>query len=141
MTEKKCEACEQEFESTHGRQRFCKQQACIRARKNARMRAYTATEVGGQKVRAHSQQKYEKRRAEMDDLKRAPCMDCGNSFPPECMDWDHRPDEEKLFEVGTRTMGNWELLLAEMAKCDLICSNCHRIRTRKRKLGGRPRTS
>jgi hypothetical protein len=51
------------------------------------------------------------------------------------MDFDHRPDEEKLFDVGTGLLYSKEKVLAEIAKCDLICACCHRIRTdvRKRK--------
>jgi ribosomal protein L31 len=63
------------------------------------------------------------------------CYDCGGFFPPEAMDWDHRPGTEKLFHVsdsfGTR---NFESIVDEIAKCDLVCSNCHRVRTKKRKV-------
>jgi hypothetical protein len=72
------------------------------------------------------------------NVKDAPCMDCGGRFPPECMDFDHRPDEVKLFTICDRGISafGWPKLMAEMAKCDLVCSNCHRIRTASR----RPRT-
>lgn len=64
-------------------------------------------------------------------LKDAPCMDCGNRFPPECMDFDHARGE-KVFGIGP----NWDMrperLMVEVAKCDLVCSNCHRIRTKQR---------
>jgi hypothetical protein len=29
-----------------------------------------------------------------------PCADCGRVFPPEAMEWDHRPGTVKLFEVS-----------------------------------------
>ena len=62
--------------------------------------------------------------------KEAPCVDCGNSFPSECMDFDHRPGEIKLF-VPNR-IPNLEALKVELTKCDLVCANCHRIRTKRR---------
>lgn len=72
-------------------------------------------------------------------LKAKPCMDCGGSFPPCAMDFDHRPDEVKLFGVGQAVCRSWKKVLAEIAKCDLICANCHRIRTKERRTGaGKP---
>jgi hypothetical protein len=57
-----------------------------------------------------------------------PCADCGGKFPHYVMDFDHRDGEEKLFNVGRGRMGKARVI-AEMAKCDVICANCHRIRT------------
>jgi hypothetical protein len=47
------------------------------------------------------------------------------------MDFDHRPDEVKLGSVGSFRKDR-VALLSEAAKCDVVCSNCHRIRTSKR---------
>lgn len=70
------------------------------------------------------------RRNWLNSLKSAPCMDCGGVFPPECMDFDHVRGV-KFFNISNicRSM---ESLLHEIAKCDLVCANCHRIRTAKR---------
>jgi hypothetical protein len=59
-----------------------------------------------------------------------PCADCGRVFLPEAMQWDHKPGFEKLFEISAAYAG-WtrEAVLAEIAKCDLVCTNCHIIRT------------
>jgi len=65
-------------------------------------------------------------------LKDVPCMDCGGRFPPECMDFDHVRGE-KEFAVGTATLRSREDVDAEIAKCDVICANCHRTRTKKRR--------
>lgn len=76
-----------------------------------------------------------RRRAWMDDLKRKPCADCGEEYPPFVMDFDHRPDEEKLFAVSAAIpMGLGErAILEEAAKCDVVCANCHRFRTFRRR--------
>lgn len=72
----------------------------------------------------------------MDSLKTAACDDCGVRFPPYVLDWDHVRGE-KLVNVGQLRSG-WgrkgirEVVLAEIAKCDLVCANCHRIRTHNR---------
>ena len=69
-----------------------------------------------------------------------PCMDCGNVFSFCVMDFDHRPDETKDFSIGKR--GTYKMteetlikLQKEVAKCDLVCSNCHRLRTKERRHG------
>jgi len=61
---------------------------------------------------------------------KTPCMDCGGRYPHFCMDFDHRDPETKLFNVSVLAhRGGKQKLLDEMAKCDLVCANCHRIRT------------
>lgn len=66
--------------------------------------------------------------------KSSPCLDCGVSYPACVMDFDHRPGEEKKFNVSTqvRSGASLSLIMAEIAKCDLVCSNCHRLRTARR---------
>jgi hypothetical protein len=52
------------------------------------------------------------------------------------MDFDHREGEEKLFAVsagGNKVRLSQSQLLAEIAKCDVVCANCHRERTHRRK--------
>jgi len=72
------------------------------------------------------------RRLFIKDLKNKPCLDCGNSYPPECMDFDHRDPKDKDGEINKLIKSySLERILREIEKCDLICSNCHRIRTRK----------
>jgi hypothetical protein len=49
------------------------------------------------------------------------------------MDFDHRDGEVKRGNVGAKIgIWGWPRILAEIAKCDLICANCHRIRTARR---------
>ena len=66
----------------------------------------------------------------LDDLRRVPCADCRGRFPPCAMDFDHREGSDKRIGV-TRMVGRAgiERILAEAAKCDIVCANCHRART------------
>ena len=67
----------------------------------------------------------------LERLKTGPCVDCGVSYPPYVMDFDHRDATNKKFSIAKaddRT-SSIEKLLAEIAKCDLVCANCHRERT------------
>lgn len=60
-----------------------------------------------------------------------PCADCGNCFPAICMDFDHLRD--KTYNISRMAVANSkETIVAEMAKCELVCANCHRIRTQNR---------
>lgn len=63
------------------------------------------------------------------------CMDCGIIYPYYVMDFDHRDASTKIAEVS-KLVSNGELqaLLDEIAKCDLVCANCHRRRTYLRAL-------
>lgn len=65
------------------------------------------------------------------DLRRVPCLECGGTFPPHVMDFDHRDPRSKSFSVaaGRALLKSRAVLAAEIAKCDIVCGNCHRIRT------------
>jgi hypothetical protein len=67
-------------------------------------------------------------------LKRGPCMDCGGTFHPCAMDFDHRDSKEKVSNVSELfSRVSRRKLLEEVAKCDLVCANCHRVRTWNRR--------
>jgi hypothetical protein len=62
------------------------------------------------------------------EAKDVPCADCGGRFPSYVMDFDHR--EDKLVIVSKLPeFGSVAKLLGEIAKCDVVCANCHRERT------------
>jgi hypothetical protein len=68
------------------------------------------------------------------DLVRAakskPCMDCGKSYPYYVMEFDHVTAGTKSFTIGTDARSHTiEKILKELDKCEVVCSNCHRIRT------------
>lgn len=63
-------------------------------------------------------------------LSTSKCMDCGESNPV-VLEFDHRNPKEKLFNIGEGYLKNKEVLLLEIEKCDIVCANCHRIRTAK----------
>jgi hypothetical protein len=47
------------------------------------------------------------------------------------MDFDHLGDKIAEVSLMVPTYGT-KSLLAEVAKCDVVCANCHRIRTYER---------
>lgn len=66
-------------------------------------------------------------------MKEVPCADCGGTFGYWCMDFDHVSPEEKIDTVSNLLKyGTWQQVLDEIEKCEIVCSNCHRTRTRER---------
>ncbi len=68
------------------------------------------------------------------DLRATPCADCRGEFDPWQMDFDHRDASTKAFRLtaGRAMLKPSNVLIAEAAKCDIVCANCHRVRTRER---------
>jgi hypothetical protein len=65
-------------------------------------------------------------------LKDQPCKDCGVKYPYYVMDFDHVTGT-KVGNVGVMVAGKLAALMEEIAKCEIVCANCHRIRTHKRR--------
>lgn len=66
-------------------------------------------------------------------LKDKPCADCQGRFPVVCMDFDH-VHGGKLMDVSRMILHDYPMakILAEIELCDLVCANCHRIRSQRR---------
>jgi ferredoxin len=59
-----------------------------------------------------------------------PCVDCGEQDPV-VLEFDHLGHKEFNVAKGIRDR-NWESVLAEISKCEVVCANCHRRRTARR---------
>ena len=59
----------------------------------------------------------------------APCAHCGGVFPAVCMDHDHIDPNTKKLCVAQMMGYSWKMIKDEIAKCELLCANCHRIKT------------
>lgn len=59
-----------------------------------------------------------------------PCADCGKVFDPICMDFHHVDPKLKKNEIRELLRDGYSMqtVQAEIDKCVLICSNCHRLR-------------
>lgn len=65
------------------------------------------------------------------DAKDKPCADCGIQYPYYVMQFDHVRGEKK-FNLGGGWNNSIEAIREEIAKCDVVCSNCHAERTYQR---------
>lgn len=88
-------------------------------------------------IRKQNRLKKMEKRREMASLilmeRDKPCVDCGLRLPPECMEFDHVRDI-KLFSIAgwenarLGSVDRKQAVLNEIAKCDVRCPNCHRLR-------------
>lgn len=107
-----------------------------REQRNAYHRAYSKANkavVTARVVDAHRRSRHE-RYAKIQAIKEgSSCTDCGVSFPYVVMDFDHRDPSLKVDDVSTlvKNYTPWDRVLEEIAKCDLVCACCHRLRTYK----------
>lgn len=70
------------------------------------------------------------------------CTDCGNSYHFAAMQWDHLPGFTKHTELAKLVKaGGKKAILEEIAKCELVCANCHSVRTYNRASENRLRAS
>ena len=80
-----------------------------------------------------SSAKYRARvREVIEEAKDRPCADCGRRFRTCAMDLDHvrGPKRFKVSEAVQRAYAiTLDDVCAEIAKCDVVCANCHRVRT------------
>jgi hypothetical protein len=92
----------------------------------------------GQKEKARNRQTVSrhKNRTWMKDYKESrPCADCGEFYPAHVMDFDHLPDHDKSFGLANAHshISSLSKIQEEVLKCDVVCANCHRVRTFNRK--------
>lgn len=77
----------------------------------------------------------DKRRAEIyrklyEYLQEHPCIDCGETNIL-TLEFDHI--KQKTYNVSDMPgITSWEKILKEIEKCEVVCANCHRIRTANR---------
>ena len=74
-------------------------------------------------------------RSKISEIKaNTPCVDCGSTFHPVAMDFDHVRGTKKFIigEAVARLGGSasaWDKIQKEIDKCDIRCAICHRIKT------------
>lgn len=82
---------------------------------------------------ARSRKTMNKRRKELkaitDEIKGStPCQDCGIKYHPYVMEFAHNGDKVDGVSRMVNSGIALERIMTEIAKCDIVCANCHRIR-------------
>lgn len=93
-----------------------------------------------QKVAARAALTRERQLAWLEAFKgKLTCQRCGESDPV-CLEFHHRDMATKKKPVSRMIGCGTEVILAEIAKCDVLCANCHRKAHREmRQLGVSPK--
>lgn len=136
MEEKYCNGCQQpklldEFWLKHGKP----QSQCKECQKEYHKQHYRDNaKAYKDRAKNRNQAITEELRKFIQNQKDKPCQDCNVKYPYYVMDFDHRPGEQKLFNIAeaSQMRPSLEKLITEISKCDIVCSNCHRIRTYNR---------
>lgn len=64
---------------------------------------------------------------------KTPCKDCNNNFFPFQMDFDHLGNKKFNISSAVGDALPLEEVKKEIEKCELVCANCHRLRTHLRR--------
>lgn len=101
-----CKPCKREYAAAHYQANKARRRAQNKRRQVEFMRWYVNLKVG------HA------------------CADCGREFHTAAMQWDHLPGSKKEADLAMLARrGSRQRVLDEIAKCELVCANCHAIRT------------
>jgi hypothetical protein len=69
----------------------------------------------------------------LEEAKSQPCADCDTQFHLAAMQFDHVKGDKKFnLASATAQSPNIEALKEEIAKCEIVCANCHSVRTHNR---------
>jgi len=94
-----------------------------------------------EKWRAWNLRRHAENREFLNRLKSVPCFDCKGTFPTYVMEFDHVPERGPKKATISMLSGSRKItaptLLAEIKKCDVVCANCHSIRTHVRGANGK----
>lgn len=94
---------------------------------------YAYRDANRERIREADRARSAKLKAQLLEYKGGACVDCGNN-DPRVLEFDHVPERgPKLFTISTALHSHkQERVIAELDKCDLVCANCHAIRTVER---------
>lgn len=74
-------------------------------------------------------QQYKRKLAEI--KKASGCVDCGEQNHI-VLDFDHLRDKKYNISRMIHDGFSWKAIMREINKCEVVCANCHRIRTYQR---------
>ena len=134
---KKCSTCgetknESEFNANKTKKDGL-QSKCTLCQKAWYKEYYRTSTKEKSRLRGNNEEHRDFLRSTIRKLKDFPCVDCGVRYPYYVMDWDHI-GTDKLFNISKAVGAGITLarLLEEISKCELVCANCHRVRTHER---------
>lgn len=112
-----CKQCENEYNKRY--------RALNRDSLRAKMKQWS--ENNPEKRRANQKKITNRRKQIVREAKDKPCVDCGTHLPPGCMELDHVRGVKK-FSLSAAHAYSEKRIREEIAKCDVRCPNCHKLR-------------
>lgn len=106
-----------------GRMRRKRANPDFKANEAAKMRQWRKDNP--ERYRLQYQAEFDKRRGILLDARKGGCVSCGETDVA-CLDFHHRDPETKEGHIGEFRKFGMKRLLTEIAKCDVLCANCHR---------------
>ncbi len=76
-------------------------------------------------------QKRREQKQKLVDILGGKCVDCGYDEFLDALEFDHLKD--KTAQMARLIGKSWERALEEAQKCEVVCANCHRVRTATRR--------
>ncbi len=95
-------------------------------RRNISQKKYRKAHL--EKVRDWERNERARRRLWIEVFKNKPCADCKKLYPSYVMQFDHKRDKKFMISKNIYNFGI-KKLREEIEKCDVVCANCHAIRT------------
>jgi hypothetical protein len=121
-----CSRCGQRYERNRDKSNYCPpcKSAYDREHYVKNREVYVARNTA-----AKSRLRYENTKRINEFLLENPCVDCGERDPV-VLEFDHKGDKQG--DVSDLLARSWNLVMVEIAKCEVRCANCHRRVTAKR---------
>ena len=89
-------------------------------------------EANKAEIKVRLKDRFKTRRKAIRKAKEVPCSDCGIQYGYWIMQFDHVRGM-KLFNIGPMAYKfGLKKVLEEIAKCEIVCANCHADRTYRR---------
>lgn len=111
---------------------------CHRITNTLAARAYRKTPKGKAAGVKGNRLLRRRRKMKLLELFGGKCVDCGYAGHFAALEFDHLDATTKLFTIGASgTSKKWNQLVEEARKCEIVCSNCHAIRTYERHVKAR----
>ena len=88
---------------------------------------YSIDNLGNTNTNHSQKERSKNRKLRLIELKGGSCKNCGYCKNYSALCFHHRNPEDKVFCIDSRKLSNtnWDSILIESNKCDLLCANCH----------------
>jgi hypothetical protein len=95
--------------------------------------------VRGLKYQEQKASRYKERLARRDHMRavklKKGCEVCGYNSHPSALEFDHIDPATKTYSPSYTISLSWGAMLEEIAKCRVLCANCHAVHTYNQREG------